>query len=214
MARPRPDNFASKTHVNSTEVATYIMKCLVLFFSLLAALPSFANVYITTTTLPNGTVGGSYTATINATNGCTPYRWAISGTLPAGIQYVSQNSGRSLILSGTPTTASTYQFSATVTGCQGHQFEVSYTVVIQPAPFHVVNLSWTASTSQNIAGYNVYRGADGVNWQRVNSGGLVASTLYSDSTVSNATTYYYAATAVNISGVESAKSTALEVKIP
>ena len=190
------------------------MKCLVLFFSLVVALPSFANVYITTVTLPNGTVGNSYTATITATNGCTPYQWAVTGTLPAGVQYVSQNAGRSLILSGTPTAASTYKFSATVTGCQGHQFQVSYTVVIQPVPFHVVNLSWNASTSQNIAGYNVYRGVDGMNWQRVNSGGLVASTLYSDTTVSNGSTYYYAATAVDISGIESAKSTALQVTVP
>ena len=190
------------------------MKCSVLFLSLLVTLPSFANVYITTMTLPNGTVGTSYVATISATNGCTPYRWAITGTLPAGIQYVSQNAGRSLIVSGTPTTASSYTFSATVTGCQGHQSQVSYTVVIQPVPFHVVNLSWNASTSQNIAGYNVYRGADGVNWQRINSGGLVASTLYSDSTASNGSTYYYAATAVNISGVESPKSTDLQVTVP
>lgn len=190
------------------------MKCLVLFFSLLVSLPTLANVTITTKTLPNGTVGTAYTATINAANGCTPYRWTITGTLPAGIQYVAQNGGRSLTLSGTPRTASTYNFSATVTGCQGHQFQVSYTVVVQSLPFHVVNLSWNASTSQNVAGYNMYRGPDGVNWQRINSGGLIASTLYSDSTGSNGSTYYYAATTVAISGVESVKSTPIEVTIP
>lgn len=190
------------------------MKRLVLFFSFLIPLSTFANVTITTKTLPNGTVGTTYTATINAGNGCIPYRWTITGTLPAGIQYVAQNAGRSLTLSGTPTTASTYKFSATVTGCQGHQSQVSYTVVIQPVPFHVVDLSWNASNSQNIAGYNVYRGAEGVNWQRMNSEGLIASTLYSDSTASNGSTYYYAATAVNISGMESAKSTPLKVAVP
>ena len=190
------------------------MKRLVLFFSLLVSLPTFANITITTNSLPNGTVGASYTATINATNGCTPYRWTITGALPAGIQYDAQNAGRSLTLSGTPTTASTYKFSALVTGCQGRQSQVSYTVVIQPVPFHVVDLSWNASNSQNIAGYNVYRGADGVNWGRINAGGLIASTVYSDSTVSNGSTYYYAATAVNTSGKESVKSTAIRVIIP
>lgn len=190
------------------------MKRLLLFFSLLISLPTFANVTITTKTLPNGTVGTAYTATINAGNGCTPYRWTITGTLPAGVHYVAQNAGRALTLTGTPTTASTYKFSATVTGCQGRQSQVSYTVVIQPVPFHVVDLSWNASNSQNIAGYNVYRGADGVNWQRINSGGLIASTLYSDSTVSNGSTYYYSTTAVNTSGIESAKSTVIEVAIP
>ena len=191
------------------------MKCLVLFLSLLVSLASFANVVsITTTTLPNGTVGTSYTATINATGGCTPYRWTITGTLPAGIKFVVQSAGLSLALSGTPTTASTYKFSAAVTGCGWHQSRVSYTVVIQPIPFHVVNLSWNASTSLNLAGYNMYRGHDGVNWQRINSGGLIASTLYSDSTAANSSTYYYAATAVNISGEESAKPTSIQVIIP
>jgi hypothetical protein len=29
--------------------------------------------------------------------------------------------------------------------------------VVQPIPFHVVNLIWSASTSPNLAGYNMYR---------------------------------------------------------
>jgi len=190
------------------------MKWFVLFLSLFASFQSFANVSITTKTLPNGTVGTSYTATINANNGCTPYRWSITGTLPAGVQSVAQGKELSLTLSGTPTTAGTYKFSATVTGCGGHQSLISYTVVIQPVAVHVVNLSWNASTSPNLAGYNMYRAPDGVNWQRINSGGLIASTLYSDSTAANGSTYYYAATAVNISGEESAKSTPIQVTIP
>lgn len=189
------------------------MKCLVLFLSLLFSLSSFANVAsITTTTLPNGTVGTAYTATINATGGCTPYRWTVSGTLPAGIQFVAQSV--SLTLSGTPTTASTYKFSAAVNGCGGHHSQMSYTVTIQPIPVHAVDLNWSASTSPNVAGYNMYRGLDGVNWQRINSGGLIASTLYCDLTVANGSTYYYAATAVNISGEESAKSTPIQMIIP
>jgi hypothetical protein len=190
------------------------MKCLLVFLSLIISLTSFANISITTKTLPNGTVGAAYTATINATGGCTPYRWTITGTLPAGIKFVTQSQGLSLTVSGTPTTASTYNFSATVRGCQGRRSQVSYTVVIQPLPFHVVDLSWIASTSQNVAGYNLYRGPDGMNWQQMNSGGPIASTIYSDPAASNGSTYYYAATAVNIAGEESGKSTPIEVVIP
>jgi hypothetical protein len=133
------------------------MKCFIFFLSVLASFQSFANVSITTKTLPNGTVGASYTATINANNGCTPYLWSITGTLPAGLQPVAQGKGLSLTLSGTPITAGTCTFSATVIGCGGHQSQVSYTVVVQPIPFHVVNLTWSASTSPNLAGYNMYR---------------------------------------------------------
>ena len=41
-----------------------------------------------------------------------------------------------------------------------------------------------------------------------------SSTLYSDSTVANGSTYYYAATAVDISGKESSKTAAVKAVIP
>ncbi len=41
---------------------------------------------ITTTNLPQGTVGGDYRATLAATGGAPPYRWSLlSGSLPAGL---------------------------------------------------------------------------------------------------------------------------------
>jgi hypothetical protein len=56
---------------------------------------------ITTSSLPNGTVGVAYTQTLVATGGTTPYTWAIaSGTLPAGLLLSSGG-----VVSGTPTTA-------------------------------------------------------------------------------------------------------------
>jgi len=187
----------------------------VLLLSLLAySIPCFATVKITTTTLPNGTVGTAYAATIAAKNGCTPYTWTVMGTVPAGVVFTTANNTQALSFSGTPTSASTYSFSVLVKGCGGNTSQLSYTVVVQPEPYHVVNLSWISSTSNNVAGYNMYRGSDGVNWQKVNTGGVIASTIYSDSTCSNNTSYYYAATTVDIYGNESAKSTAIEVAIP
>jgi hypothetical protein len=181
---------------------------------LASSVQCLAVVEITTTTLPNGTVGSSYSAVVVALDGCTPYKWSVTGTLPAGITFTPINNTQSLSVTGTPTTASSYSFSVEVKGCGGHISQVNYTVVIQPAPVEVVNLTWNASTSSNIAGYNMYRGPDGVNWELINTGGLIASTLYSDSTVADNTTYYYAVTAVNTSGMESAKSAAIYVTIP
>ena len=88
-----------------------------------------------------------------------------------------------------------------------------YALTIQPTPNHVVNLNWQASTSQNIAGYNVYRSPDGATWKKINVS-LAASTLYSDSTVSNGSTYYYAVTAQDINGHESSKCASVEVAVP
>ena len=169
---------------------------------------------ITTTSLPNGTVNTAYSAAIHASGGCTPYKWTLaSGALPTGVTATVSSTTTSLNLSGTPTTAATDSLAIKVTGCGGHVSQVSYKVVIQTAANHVVALNWKAPATSDVAGYNVYRGLDGATWQRINAG-LVASTLYSDSTVANSSTYYYATTAVDVSGHESNKSAAIEVAIP
>jgi hypothetical protein len=181
---------------------------------LLLAAQCFGNVAITTTTLPNGTVGSSYSAAVNASGGCTPYNWAIaSGSLPSGVKSNASGSTTSLNLSGTPSTAKSYSFAVKVTGCGGNSSQKSYTVVIQSTANHIVDLSWKPSSSKNIAGYNVYRAPDGVNWKKVNTS-LVGSTVYTDSSVANHSTYYYSATAVDVNGNESVKTSAIKAVIP
>jgi len=81
-----------------------------------------------------------------------------------------------------------------------------------PPPLYV-SLSWNPSTSA-VAGYNVYRGpgASGP-WGKLNAA-LDANTAYQDNTVVSGNTYYYAATAVDSSGKESALSTPVEAVVP
>jgi large repetitive protein len=173
-----------------------------------------ANITITTTTLPNGTVNTPYSAVVATSSGCAPATWTVtSGALPAGITMTAVNKPISLKLTGTPTTAAAYSFTLQVKGCHGATSTKSYTVIIQTSPNHVVSLNWNASTSQNIVGYNVYRSPDGATWQKINVS-LIASALYSDSTVANGSTYYYAATAVDINGNESVKSASVQVIVP
>ena len=173
-----------------------------------------SSVAITTSSVPNGTVKTAYSAAIKASGGCTPYKWTIaSGALPAGVTAKVSSTTTSLNLAGTPTTAATYSFAAKVTACGGGVSQVSYKVVIQATANHVVDLSWKASTSANVVGYNVYRSPDGATWKKINVS-LIASTLYSDSTVANSTTYYYAATAVDTNGHESTKTAAVKAVVP
>jgi hypothetical protein len=77
------------------------------------------------------------------------------------------------------------------------------------APTHSVNLSWTASTSSDVAGYNVYRalysGSSCGAMSKINSV-LDTTTVYTDSTVANSTAYCYATTAVDSSSQESSYS--------
>lgn len=71
---------------------------------------------ISTTSLPSGTVGQPYAATLTATGGVAPYAWSLASgsSLPAGLSLSS--SGQ---ITGTPTVANAYAFSVTVTDAQG-----------------------------------------------------------------------------------------------
>jgi hypothetical protein len=169
---------------------------------------------ITTTSLPSGTVDTAYSAVIKASGGCTPYKWAIaSGTLPTGITAKASSNTTSFNLSGTPTKAVTDAFVIKATGCGGHVSQVAYKIVIQPTANHVVNLDWNASTSSDVVGYNVYRSPDAATWKKINVS-LIGPTLYSDATVANSSTYYYATTAVDVKGNESVRTPPVKAVIP
>jgi hypothetical protein len=173
-----------------------------------------SSVAVTTSSVPNGTVKTPYSAVIRASGGCTPYKWAIaSRALPVDVTAKVSSTTTALNLAGTPTTAASYSFVVKVTGCGGHVSEASYKVVIQASANHVVDLSWKASTSADVVGYNVYRGSDATTLTKINVS-LIGSTLYSDSTVANNSTYYYAVTAVNIDGHQSSKSAAVKLVVP
>ena len=66
---------------------------------------------ITTTSLPNGSIGVFYSATLAAAGGIPPYSWTImQGSLPSGIT-LNATSG---VISGTPTSAGTSSFTVQV----------------------------------------------------------------------------------------------------
>ena len=173
-----------------------------------------SNIAITTPTLPNGTVDTTYSEVIKASGGCTPYKWAIaSGALPTGITATASSSTTALDLSGTPTKAATYSFSVKATGCGGKTSLVSYNIAVQATAEHVVDLSWKPSTSSDVSGYNVYRGATATTMKKVNAN-PIASTAYTDSSVANGSTYYYTTTAVDTEGRESSQTTPVKAVIP
>jgi fibronectin type 3 domain-containing protein len=84
-----------------------------------------------------------------------------------------------------------------------------------PPVSHSVALSWVASTSSNIAGYNVYRGTtSGGPYSTKANSSAVAGLTYTDTTVLAGQTYYYVLTAVDTSGNESGYSTQAAATIP
>jgi hypothetical protein len=79
---------------------------------------------------------------------------------------------------------------------------------------HTVSLTWTASTSSNVVGYNVYRGTTAGGPYNKLTSSAVAGTAYTDNAVDAGKTYYYVATAVDGSGNESVYSSEAMAVIP
>ncbi len=173
----------------------------------------FGNVIVGTNAQQTGTLtasGESVTVTSDTLNGSA---FAVSGisfpvTIPAGqhVQFtVTFTPAATGATSGSVSFASNASNSPTVETFAGTG---------TPPPQHSVNLSWTASNSQNISGYNIYRGVkSGGPYSKINPV-LNASTLYTDTTVSDGQTYYYVTTAVNSSNEESTYSNQATAVIP
>ena len=98
-----------------------------------------ASLQVTTATLPQGTVGTLYSATLAATGGIPKYTWSITaGTLPAGLK-LHPNTG---LISGTPTGTGTTDFTVTVTDTESPPASASATESITiPAAVEVSTVS-------------------------------------------------------------------------
>lgn len=101
----------------------------------------------------NGTVGSAYSQTISGSGGTAPYTFAVTlGSLPAGLTLSSSG-----LLSGTPTSAGSSNFTITATdalGCIGTR-NYTHTVdcpTIGLSPASVPNGTVGASYSQSISG--------------------------------------------------------------
>jgi hypothetical protein len=84
---------------------------------------------------------------------------------------------------------------------------------VAQAKQHIVDLSWSLSASQ-VVGYNVYRGLQsGGPYSRLNSSAQPGPT-FTDASVKSGSTYYYVATSVDASSVESPYSDEVVAAIP
>lgn len=89
----------------------------------------------TASPLPTGAVNTAYSTTITATNGTTPYNWVTPvSPLPPGLSAAQQ--GNSLVISGTPTTAGTTNFTVTVndSASPSQQSQKQFSITIVPPP--------------------------------------------------------------------------------
>jgi Abnormal spindle-like microcephaly-assoc'd, ASPM-SPD-2-Hydin len=176
------------------------------------ALMDFGTVLVGSSASQVGTLTASGEAVTSFSVNITSSEFTLSGlsfplTIPAGgiqdytVTFAPQGSG---------TASATLTFLAD----DGSNLTVQSLTGTGIASQHSVDLSWNASTSQDVIGYNVYRSkTSGGPYRKINSG-LDASTFYTDTSVNGGDTYYYVTTAVNSSYQESVYSNEAEAMIP
>jgi len=94
---------------------------------------------ITTTSLPSGTAGSSYSQNIQTSGGTLPVSWSVSsGSLPAGLSIAGNSLGVG-VLSGTPTTVGSSTFTVTAKDSSSPQASVNqqFTLVINAPPLTI-----------------------------------------------------------------------------
>jgi hypothetical protein len=153
-------------------------------------------------------IGSSVTvssATVNSSNfelsGLSlPVTIPAGSTVPFTVRFVPRDNG---------TSSATLSFSSNAENSPNEQ-PVKATVVRT----HKVRLSWKASTSKHVVGYNIYRGNRPHGpYKRINRI-LDPNTSFTDVTVAAGHKYYYLATAVNWRKRESVHSKHVRVVVP
>jgi centrosomal CEP192-like protein/immunoglobulin I-set domain protein len=185
---------------------------------LLSANPSslsFGNVAVGSSAVLPVTLTSSGTSTVTVTGvsisgaGFTPSgvstgEFLAPGTSTMNITFAPADN---VIATGTVTITSNATNSPTTISLSGTGTQVaSYSVV----------LTWSPSTSSSVAGYNVYRGTSpgGELLTSPINTSLVDAEGFTDTNVSNGTTYYYVVTAVGSDDVQSADSEEASAVIP
>ena len=172
----------------------------------------------------NVSIGSSSTNGLTITN-TSNSNVQISGITISGAGYTL--GGASTPVTLTPSQSMTFSiiFTPTVAGTVGGSVTVASNANGSPSTItlsgtgvttvpHTVSLSWTASTTPGVVGYNVYRSTtNGTGYTKINSS-LVFPLDYTDNTVANGTTYYYVTTALDGSGNESPFSNQATAVIP
>jgi hypothetical protein len=174
---------------------------------------SFGSITMGTSTTQNVTLANTGNASVTLSQITeTGAGFALSGcslplTLAAG-QSTSFN------VTFDPATTGSLSGSVTVTSNAANSPQViSLTGTGTAAVAYSVDLTWTPSSS-SYSGFNVYRGSQsGGPYTKVNPS-LIPSASYTDSSVAAGDTYYYVATEVDTTGMESAYSSPVSAVIP
>jgi hypothetical protein len=163
----------------------------------------------TQTVSVSNTGGASLTISSASTSG--PF--SISGLSTPLILAANQSSSFSIAFEPSNSGSATGSVNLTNSGT-GSPTVISLTGTGTAPVAHQVDLSWTASTSSDVVGYDVYRGTTSGGPYTEISSATIAVTAFTDTDVSAGTTYFYVVTAVDGSGLQSAYSNQVTAVVP
>ena len=183
--------------------------------SLSATSLAFANQSVgTTSTAQTLTLSNTGNAALSITSvaltGTNASDFAQSNTCGSSL---AAGANCTIVVMFTPSVAGTEAASLSIAdNCSGSP----QTVSLSGAGTHDVILSWTASTTAGVVGYNVYRGTtSGGPYPTELNSAPINGTTYTDETVQSGQTYYYVVTAVASNDVtQSADSAPASACVP
>ena len=169
-----------------------------------------------------GTTSSAQAVTLTNSGGTTLNFTSIALTGTNASDFAQTNTCGSSLAAGANCTI-VVMFTPSVAGTEAASLSIAdnssgspQTVSLSGAGTHDVILSWTASTTAGVVGYNVYRGttSGGESATPLNSS-PINGTTYSDETVQAGQTYYYVVTAVaSDDGTQSAYSNQTSSTVP
>lgn len=138
---------------------------------------------ITTTSLPNGTVGQDYSAALAAVGGSGTLSWSVGPGFPDGLSLMADGT-----ILGQPYKGGTFTFTITVEDGTGAQRSRQYTITVPALVVSTTTLPGGVITSPYLAKLTAANGYASLTWT-VQSGSLPAGlSLASDGTISGTPT--------------------------
>lgn len=171
---------------------------------------SFGNVDVGSSSSQNGSLTASGGSVVVSSANSNNTEFTLGGlTLPLTIA-AGQSVPYTVTFAPTTTGTVTANLSFVTASNSASQSASGTGATIQ----HTVDLSWNASSSSSISGYNVYRATNSAGPYTKITSNLEPAMTFIDGSVQSGQTYYYVATAVNSSGQESGYSNQATAAVP